>query len=345
MQAATPAPKSARKPLAATLFEDPAPATATRRTLAATAPRAPRPPAATPAASTVPVPSRPPAATPAPAGGPVVVVLDPLLQALPWESVPGLAGQKLYRLPSLACAAAAHCRRTHLQGAGLGPGGGCLSSRIPAVTSRNDRNKNDEAAPAGCSEGGAAAVVAVDVSSAFYALNPSGDLASTQAAFEPWFRGLAGWEGRVGGAPSPTELAAALQARELFVYFGHGGGEQYLPPSRLRALPCCASALLMGCSSGRLRGRRLYEPSGAVLAYLLAGCPAAVANLWDVTDKDIDRFSQAVLTRWLAAGGGGGDFSAVVAQARAACKLPHLIGAAPVCYGVPAAATQPPAAG
>ena len=27
-----------------------------------------------------------------------------------------------------------------------------------------------------------------------------------------------------------------------------------------------------------------------------------MANLWDVTDKDIDRFSQAVLARWLGGG-------------------------------------------
>ena len=30
-----------------------------------------------------------------------------------------------------------------------------------------------------------------------------------------------------------------------------------------------------------------------------AGCPAAVANLWDVTDLDIDRFARGVLDQWL----------------------------------------------
>jgi len=90
-----------------------------------------------------------------------------------------------------------------------------------------------------------------------------------------------------------------------------------------------------------------------------AGCPAAVANLWDVTDKDIDRFSQAVLSSWIsggadssstggsradgrqpaaaAAGGAAAeaDMSAAVAASRGACKLPYLVGAAPVCYGIP----------
>lgn len=64
-----------------------------------------------------------------------------------------------------------------------------------------------------------------------------------------------------------------------------------------------------------------------------------MANLWDVTDKDIDRFSQALLGSWLDKKGEECertlDISAAVAASRAACKLPHLIGAAPVCYGVP----------
>jgi len=57
----------------------------------------------------------------------------------------------------------------------------------------------------------------------------------------------------------------------VFVYLGHGGGEQYLPRRALARLPRCAGALLMGCSSGRLRAHGAYDPSGTVLAYLLAG--------------------------------------------------------------------------
>jgi separase len=89
-----------------------------------------------------------------------------------------------------------------------------------------------------------------------------------------------------------------------------------------------------------------------------------VSNLWDVTDRDIDRFCEALLGTWLGpktteaaseasmnGGPGGGDakgmggrmtvsgarssIGAAVSRGRAACKLPHLIGAAPVCYGIP----------
>ena len=83
---------------------------------------------------------------------------------------------------------------------------------------------------------------------------------------------------------------------------------------------------------------------GVVVA--CAGCPTAVANLWDVTDRDIDRFAMALLGKWLpadveAADEDGGAHSLCisrsVAQSRDVCRLPHLIGAAPVCYGIPTA--------
>ena len=91
-----------------------------------------------------------------------------------------------------------------------------------------------------------------------------------------------------------------------------------------------------------------------------------MANLWDVTDMDIDRFSRALLKQWLAhsdaadpseatsVGGGGatrpgedGRHSSAcvgltVAQSRAACRLRHLIGAAPVCWGVPLLVSRRP---
>jgi separase len=75
--------------------------------------------------------------------------------------------------------------------------------------------------------------------------------------------------------------------------------------------------------------------------------PTLVANLWDVTDRDIDKFSQAVfdklsLTRdyvaqWTPGKTREGEVSIVtaVAQSRDVCKLKYLTGAAPVVYGIP----------
>lgn len=57
----------------------------------------------------------------------------------------------------------------------------------------------------------------------------------------------------------------------MYVYFGHGSGEQYLPLAAMRRLTSSAASLLMGCSSGRLRQLGSYDPAGAVIGYLLAG--------------------------------------------------------------------------
>lgn len=127
-----------------------------------------------------------------------------------------------------------------------------------------------------------------------------------------------------------------------------------------------------------------YAPHGTPLCYLLAGSPVTVANLWEVTDKDIDRFGKAMLDAWLlersvvserciecdmllakfqfmniCERGNGKDrrtrntspnscdvsvcntcnrrpkIGSFMGQARKACNLPFLIGASPVCYGVP----------
>lgn len=55
----------------------------------------------------------------------------------------------------------------------------------------------------------------------------------------------------------------------------------------------------MGCSSGSLTLNGSYAPQGVPLSYLLAGSPSIVANLWEVTDRDIDRFGKAMLDAWL----------------------------------------------
>ena len=71
--------------------------------------------------------------------------------------------------------------------------------------------------------------------------------------------------------------------------------------------------------------------------------PTLVANIWDVTDRDIDKFAQSVfdklrmtkeeVDRWN--DGGGISVVGAVAQSRDSCKLKYLTGAAPVVYGIP----------
>lgn len=159
----------------------------------------------------------------------------------------------------------------------------------------------------------------------------------------------------------------------VFRYFGHSGGEQYIKTSQIRQLGHCAVSLLLGCSSGSLKGCGEFDPTGNAMNYLLAGCPTLVANLWDVTDRDLDRFSKAVFSLWgldencrgrtpskgslqeqedeeSMEGVEEGDFEEgamqsspgarlsiveAVKEAREECRLKYLVGAASVVYGIP----------
>lgn len=62
-----------------------------------------------------------------------------------------------------------------------------------------------------------------------------------------------------------------------------------------------------------------------------------IANLWDVTDKDIDRFAKATFTDFGIMGDVASPTSlpAAVAASRNACTLRYLNGAAPVVWGFP----------
>ncbi|KAK9162182.1 hypothetical protein Syun_003084 [Stephania yunnanensis] len=287
---------------------------------------------------------------------PVVLVLDSDVQMLPWENLPVLRTLEVYRMPSIGCISVVLNMNCHLQ------------------------NRNVIGS-------GSAPFPSIDPLDAFYLLNPSGDLERTQIEFEDWFRDQR-LEGKAGMAPTTEELALALKNHDLFIYFGHGNGTQYIHGREIQKLENCAATLLMGCSSGSLSLMGCYNPQGAVLSYLLAGSPAIIANLWEVTDKDIDRFGKAMLTAWLqerSSSTSGTErnnslieefesldinnkkgnvkkkaqkgrktkkesesiplknsgnnnrpmIASFMSEARRACTLPFLIGAAPVCYGIP----------
>ncbi|XP_072953682.1 separase isoform X1 [Typha angustifolia] len=286
---------------------------------------------------------------------PVILVLDTDVQMLPWENLPMLRCQEIYRMPSVGS--------------------------IFFTFDKNLCHKKERYAFG-------AHFPIVNPFNTYYLLNPSGDLNSTQVEFEQWFRNQ-NWKGKAGDAPTTEELVSALQNHDMFLYFGHGSGTQYISGNEIEKVDQCAATLLMGCSSGSLLCKGCYAPQGVPLSYLFAGSPAVVANLWDVTDKDIDRFGKAMLNSWLQEeladqdncsnscrlakefgcmsvdNEGNANFlktrrkpyrgkklqescennrchycgskriASRMSQARDACKLPLLIGASPVCYGVP----------
>ncbi|XP_067884604.1 separin, partial [Heterodontus francisci] len=225
----------------------------------------------------------------------LILILDKHLQRLPWESMPMLRSHRISRLPSFQFLLSYLANRKHQ-----------LSSVL--------------------TEG-------VNPNSVFYVLNPQGNLPNTEKTFKDWFRRKDGWDGVVGCGPSEEQLRSMLCNRDLYLYAGHGAGVRFLEGQEIQKLSCRAASLLVGCSSATLALRGNLEGAGIVLKYMMAGCPLFVGNLWDVTDKDIDRYMEYLLRSWLEAGPQASILD-YISLARQAPKLKYLIGASPVAYGL-----------
>ncbi|XP_053312187.1 separin [Spea bombifrons] len=228
--------------------------------------------------------------------GHLVLILDKHLQKLPWESIPCLLAASVTRLPSL------HFLLSY----------GLLRKHQPQAT----------------------LVRGVDPKQTFYVLNPHANLPGTEERFREWFKNEPGWKGVIRCAPKSDQLQCALAKQDLYIYVGHGAGAHFLDAQSLQRLDCNAVVLLFGCSSAALAVRGDLEGAGIVLKYLMAGCPLVLGNLWDVTDREIDRYTVAFLQSWLKAGPGA-PLLKYLAESRQAPKLRFLTGAAPVAYGLP----------
>lgn len=221
----------------------------------------------------------------------LILILDRKLHGFPWESLPCLQNVSVSRVGSMLA----------------------LRERILAMR----RQMKD----------GAEERYLVNKQSGTFILNPSGDLSRTQTTMSPLLDSLSkasgsSWRLTINKAPSEKEFATALSDRSMLLYFGHGSGNQYIRNRTIKKLDRCAEvAWLMGCSSGTVTEHGDYEPTSVPLSYLVAGkrqddissdeetniqrndnreglCMAVVATLWDVTDKDIDRFAVKTGEHW-----------------------------------------------
>lgn len=199
-----------------------------------------------------------------------ILVLDKVLHTFPWESMPCLQGLAVSRVPSLAC-----LRRL------------ILEQQSPQATTDTKTSK-----PQGHY---------VSVNNGTYILNPSSDLKTTQTIFEAPLSSSLGtsWKRIHNKPPTEAEFEKTLSSNDILLYMGHGGGAQYIRNRQIRRLEKCrATALLMGCSSASLTDVGDFEVYGLVWSYMLAGCPAVVGTLWDVTDKDIDLYTATLYEEW-----------------------------------------------
>jgi separase len=116
---------------------------------------------------------------------------------------------------------------------------------------------------------------------------------------------------------------------------------------RLRKFRSCPASLLWGCSSGRLKARGVHDALGTALYYLIAGAPFVMGNLWDVTDKDIDKLCMAHMQRTfptveggpvsptITAGGDAGDKAGAKGKSGSSSKVGAVRGK-PAARSVPA---------
>lgn len=255
--------------------------------------------------------------------GQIGLILDQRLEHIPFESLPAVrvAGQGMFRVPSLRLYSCFASRR-------------CMPIKI-------------------------------DSDRVAYVLDPANNLAKTRERFDQKFRANKSWLGVIGQSPSTEQLEMWLSKEQLYIFIGHGAGTVYynkLYKGRgLSAMDHVESAaIVMGCSSGRMvaEGPRL-ESFGVGWAFLFRGSPCYVGLLWDVTDMDIDKYTDYLLCEWLPSKSYSSDLSLSLSSsngdqtnsgtqaqvgsyitnisifARQVCQLKFLVGSAPVVYGLP----------
>lgn len=192
-----------------------------------------------------------------------VLILDKSLHCFPWESLPCMQGQPVSRLPSM----------------------GCLRDRILAAQKATNKTVEHDG-------------IVISRSRGSYILNPGQDLSTTQSTFEEELACLSSWVSIANREPSETEIKDILERDDLYLYFGHGSGAQYIRSKTIKKLSRCATTFLMGCSSATLTDAGEFSVYGPSMSYIIAGAPAVVGTLWDVTDKDIDRFAKKTFEEW-----------------------------------------------
>lgn len=179
--------------------------------------------------------------------------------------------------------------------------------------------------------------VSVNPHSAFYILNPNGDLDSTEQQLRPLFHKFP-WKGFIKNKPDKEEMTQRLQNSDLYVYCGHGSGKEFFDYDSLinEQKNCKSTMFLMGCCSGKLHDEGEIDPTGVPYTCVAAGSGAVIANLYNVTDGEINRFLSSLLQKMQNDGKSNSfNLESAVLECKNACKLRFLTGTAPVVYGFP----------
>ncbi|KAM0687766.1 separin protein [Conglomerata obtusa] len=124
----------------------------------------------------------------------------------------------------------------------------------------------------------------------------------------------------------------AVKKSEVFFYFGHGNAEKYIGKKTFKNFKN-KLVFLFGCSSSKTSSHINFKRNGIVLEYLNY-CKNFFGCLWDVTDKDLDRFTIDFLEELLLSANQI-DLGQIISKHRSCMKLKYLNGGALVMWGVP----------
>lgn len=167
----------------------------------------------------------------------------------------------------------------------------------------------------------------INIKSAFYLLDPGNNLISTRDCISNYFDGnniVNGFLKGVVGRSLLDEELKSLTESELLLYFGHGSGKKYFEfgNSKPKVL------FLFGCSSCKLISVKNFKSNGYCLRHFKKR-RIVLGNLWDVTDKDLDKLTIAIINDLFA----GVSIVESIHNNRKICKLKYLNSAALVIYG------------
>lgn len=179
----------------------------------------------------------------------------------------------------------------------------------------------------------------------YYLINPSNNLSYTEGFFKLKFEGLrnkenCNWDGLIGEIPNQNDLKKALEKKDIYIYFGHNSGVRYL--GKLHECNVNCLSMVIGCSSAALSNQdQMVESFGSSYYFLINGCPTYIGCLWNVTDRDIDKFAERLLLHTFKVYDQEENIekctsiTKAVALSRNICKLKYLNGSAPVIRGLP----------
>ncbi|CAH0390931.1 unnamed protein product [Bemisia tabaci] len=196
---------------------------------------------------------------------PVLLILDEILDKVPWEMIPVLRRHPVSRIFSVHFAHAMYNR---------------FKQQLPMKD--------------GC-------FIIEKPEDGYYVINPGKDLSKMEEKMCDFISSrVPSWDGIAGSFPPDKEFAAALKNHSFLLYCGHGNGTQYFSSDMIFSLDVKAIPLLFGCSSVKMEdfGGRVCI-SGLAMKYLTAGSPCVLGMLWKVTSNDADNMCVTLLNNWL----------------------------------------------